>query len=229
MHNPPILLYFLAKTWRIVPMLDIFTHAMFAGFLVATPPGVTQLVAFERTLNRSLGAGWMVAFGATIAHMIFALAAVLGINAASGWGPMVQATEFLHTHKAWLLASVGVMMLCAGIFYYHKKPSQPKLAAEAGILIGITIPLMDIGNFATHAAAISLGGQSSFTVWQIPVVVLAVTLGAHLSWAWKLGFVHLGKRQLQKRNVQNFNRVFGWMLISMATLVFIILAVWQLG
>ena len=34
-------------------MVDIFVHAAFAGFIVATPPGLTQLIAFERTLNRS--------------------------------------------------------------------------------------------------------------------------------------------------------------------------------
>ena len=113
-------------------------------------------------------------------------------------------------------------MLFMGLLYLAKKPYKPKKAAEAGFLIGIMIPLIDIGNIATHTAALSTNGFLEYTWAQALVVIAAVGIGAHLSWAWKLGFIHLGKGYLMKRNVTNFNRVFGFMLIGMAISTFII-------
>ncbi|MBA44875.1 MAG: hypothetical protein CMF62_12870 [Magnetococcales bacterium] len=202
-------------------MLEIATHAALAGFIVATPPGLTQLIAFERTLNRSLLAGWVIALGATCAHLIFAILAVAGISLTSTWVPFGKFAAIILDNKLLILSFLGFMIMLMGLVYLSKKPSPPKTAAKAGFLIGISIPLMDLANLATHTAAVSTNGLLEYTSVQAALVVISLAIGAHISWAWKLGVIYLGKRQLQKRNVQNFNRVFGFMLIGMSISVFI--------
>lgn len=202
-------------------MLELATHAAIAGFIVATPPGLTQLIAFERTLNRSLLAGWIIALGATCAHIIFAILAVTGISMTSTFIPFGKFSALILENKLLIISFLGCMMMLMGLVYLSKKTSKPKAASKAGFLIGLSIPLMDLANFATHTAAVSTNGFLTYTALQGAFVVIGLGIGAHLSWAWKLGVIHFGKRQLQKRNVQNFNRVFGFMLIGMSISIFL--------
>ena len=218
-----ISLYFSADSWRIRRMFDIFTHGIFAGFIVATPMGLTQLIAFERTLNRSFKSGWLVALGGTCASLIFATLAVCGITLTSDWIPFGRFSELILTHKLEIIALLGMMMFVMGLIYLSKKPYKPTKVAEAGFAIGLMIPLIDVGNIATHTAALSTNGMVEYTIAQAIVAILAITLGVHISWMWKLSVVQLGKRHLLRKNVQNFNRVFGFMLIGMAISTFIII------
>lgn len=202
-------------------MLDLFLYAALAGFIVATPVGLTQLIAFERTLNRTFKSGWKVAMGATLAHAIYATLAVMGIYFTSEWIPFDKLSNFILAHKFSIICFAGLLIMLTGRAYLRKKTTeQHKLAPETGFLIGLSIPLLDIGNLATHTAAVSTTGVVDYSLTQGVAVVCAVTLGAHLSWAWKLGFVYFGKRQLKKRNVENLNRVFGWFMVVLGGLIF---------
>lgn len=198
-------------------MSDLFIYTMISGFLISLPPGIVNIIAFERTLNHSFKAGWAIAIGATLAHGVFAALPAFGIVVIGDSEFMQAMLEFVQDNILKLLTLIGIFMFISGVIFLRKEHSEPKEYAITGITLGLLLTLANIGNLATHTAAITLESQATLTFIQASIVVLAVVIGAHIGWLSKLGLVVLFKKQLIRWNVTNFNRVFGWIIIALST------------
>lgn len=199
-------------------MLWLFFKALVIGLAVAAPVGPIGVICMHRTLNYGPSKGVMSGLGAASADAVYGIVGLLGFSLV-----MVFLEQW---HLPITLAGI-VFMLWLGMTMFKSSSPDQKLTAQpishwhaylTTFLLTLANP-MTIGSFM--AIFLAIGGQTSFAVFTLIVMVIGVFCGSLIWWWFLVQLVNHIKHRLGPNTFVWINRLAGSLIL--------LVAVWQGG
>jgi threonine/homoserine/homoserine lactone efflux protein len=193
--------------------MSTITASAFLAFSIALPFGPVSLMCVERSLASGAARGLACGAGASTAHALFAILAVVGANAVAAWFSSWQSA--VHLASSTILVLIGLKM----ILKTAATPS-PGMATGAGrfpdYLAGLMLALT---NPTTVLPYMALAGSGVF-VDQTGLAMLATTvsgvlLGSTAYYATLSGSVWAFRNRLPQSVLSRLNLLAGPVLIVM--------------
>jgi threonine/homoserine/homoserine lactone efflux protein len=192
-------------------MFTITTSALLA-FSVALPFGPVSLMCVQRSLTSGAARGLACGAGASTAHGLFAILAVVGANAAAGWLSGWQSA--VHLVSSVILILIGVkMILRTATTPYLVVTSAGRFADYvAGLMLALTNP-------ATVLPYVALAGSGVFIdqtgLATLAATVAGVLLGSTAYYATLSGSVWAFRNRLSQSFLSRLNLLAGPALVIM--------------
>ena len=155
--------------------MSVITASAFLAFSIALPFGPVSLMCVQRSLAGGALHGLACGVGASTAHAVFAVLAVVGADAAAqflhGYQPLV------HVASAATLIAIGIRMMTRSL-----TPPRVVAASEGGLTDYMGCLTLALTNPATVLPYLALAGSGGFVeggrFFGLAATVLGVLLGS---------------------------------------------------
>lgn len=157
-------------------MIDDVIAGVALGLSIALPPGPVSLVCIQQCIVTGWRAGALASAGASVAHALYAIAAIAGAGAVAG--DLAYWHDLLRLFSALLLFALGLRS-CLRRPILSRAPMAParRDVFVASLLLAISNPLTLMPYLAVAAGIQVTGaGPGAFSAWSIPGVVAGVAL-----------------------------------------------------
>lgn len=192
-------------------LLQFLLHGIFVGILISLPVGPVNVICLSQTLQGGRVYGFKSTIGATIADVIFAIIASLGVKIF---------ITFITDNQTIFEIGSGLVILSFGIFLFFNSLKNDltnnKVANQhfgnyfKSFLFTISNPLTVLF-FIAYLANIGTPG-SEFNIGISLFFVSGVLLGS-LTWIYSLsGIVAQLKEKIDLKYFQRINIIFGCIL-----------------
>lgn len=182
------------------------------GLSIALPPGPVSLVCIQQSIVTGWRAGALASAGASVAHALYAIAAIAGAGAVAG--ALSDWHDLLQRFSALLLFALG-LRTCLRRPNLSRSQATParRDVFVASLLLAISNPLTLMPYLAVAAGVQGAGaGSGAFSAWSIPGVVAGVALW-YACLTITASALH---RQLPSRLLRHLNLVSGLALIALS-------------
>lgn len=163
-------------------MILLFLQGYFLGVINSVPIGPVNVICLNQTMQNGQNVGFKATIGATVADMIFAIIASMGVK---------SFINFINENRMVFEFGSGIILLAFGIFLLLKSPQRQFDTNKNTI--------QDIGNYFKSflftisnpltilffVAYLTLLGEKSFNVSMAVLFVSGVVMGS-LSWFYSL-------------------------------------------
>ncbi|CDZ29116.1 LysE family translocator [Neorhizobium galegae] len=192
--------------------MSTIAASAFLAFSVALPFGPVSLMCVQRSLLSGALRGLICGAGASTAHGLFAILAVVGADAVAGsligWQPAV------HFASGAILMAIGLKMVMRTATAPSLLDTKGGGGADylAGLMLALTNPATVLPYLALAGSGLFVGRDGFFT---LPLTVAGVLLGSAAWYATLSGSAWALKERLPKRVLSNLHLVAGPALIGM--------------
>lgn len=192
--------------------MSTIAASAFLAFSIALPFGPVSLMCVQRSLASGAARGLACGAGASTAHGLFAILAVVGANAVaaslSGWQPLV------HLASSMLLILIGLKMIVRTARTPYLLVANAGRSADflSGLVLALTNP-------ATVLPYMALAGSGAFIdrsgLLTLAATVAGVLLGSAACYATLSGSVWVFRNRLPHGLLSRLNLLAGPGLIVM--------------
>lgn len=200
-------------------MISYFLRGIAIGLLFGLPAGAVGAMTVQRTLNHGVKDGLITGLGSSVADCLYACIGVFGLTFIS---------DFLLKHQTIINIIGSALILFMGIRLIARKSAkcEPTTNVTNGtkffmssFAIGITNPAAIL----TFLLAFSIFGilSSKALITQGILLVVGVFIGTFIWWGTLSFGTEAIKKKAKKINICKMNMLFGIILITFGTVVFL--------
>lgn len=185
------------------------------GLLVSVPLGPIGILVIQRTLNKGRMSGFVSGLGASVADIIFALVAGLGLSII---------INFIRDKQIFFQIAGGLFVIYIGLKIFYTNPVKAlKLQRMNKTMLSqdfVSVFLLTISNpmavfiFLAIMAAINLAGDN-MNFFQLSVLLAGVFTGAAIWWFILSSIANRFRKRIRLRSIWWMNKITG-------TVVFIV-------
>ncbi len=202
-------------------MIELFYTGVIIGILVSAPMGPIGMLCVQRTLSKGRWHGFVSGLGAAFSDVLYA--AITGLF-------MGLVVNFVEAHQQPLRIFGSIMLGAFGYYIFQSNPVkrlqknreqktsfvQDFVSAFILTFSNVLIVLLYIGLFARFAFVFSA------RVWDVPIGLGGIAIGAVLWWFVVTYFVAKLRRWFNIRGIHILNRIVGAciLLLSIVGIVY---------
>jgi threonine/homoserine/homoserine lactone efflux protein len=208
----------------IEPDLLLLIKGIITGLLVSIPLGPIGILVIQRTLNKGRLSGFVSGLGATVADIIFALIAGLGLSII---------INFIRDKQTFFQIAGGLFVLFIGFRIFYTNPvkalrlqrmSKTMLSQDfvSAFLLTLSNPLA-IFIFIAIMAAINIAGDK-LNFFQLFIMLAGVFTGAAFWWSTLSSIANRFRKKIRLRSIWWMNKVTGTVVFIFG--IAVVVSVW---
>jgi threonine/homoserine/homoserine lactone efflux protein len=192
--------------------MSTIASSAFLAFSIALPFGPVSLMCIERSLASGAARGLTCGAGASTAHGLFAIVAVVGANAVAAWFSSWQSV--VHLVSSALLIIIGLRMILrnAATPYLPIHGTGRLADYGAGLMLALTNPATVLPYMAFAGSGVFIGQTGLAT---LTATVTGVLLGSTACYATLSGSAWALRHHLKHSVLSRLNLLAGPVLIGM--------------
>jgi len=196
------------------------------GLLVSVPLGPIGILVIQRTLNKGRMSGFVSGLGATVADMIFALIAGLGLSII---------INFIRDKQIFFQIAGGLFVLYIGLRIFYTNPVKAlRLQRVNKTMLSqdfVSVFLLTLSNpmaifiFLAIMAAINIADEK-MNLFQLSILLAGIFTGAALWWFTLSTIANRFRKKIRLRSIWWMNKIIGTIVFIFG--IAVVVSVWLL-